>query len=279
MKINFKLNPHYYAIFVTGSDSGIGNLLIKKLYDQGCEVIAGCYTQEAFHDLQRLGIKSIIIDTTNSQSVDQAYEKLNEMYPEGLWSVICNAGIGQHSFFDMTDKDTFRKVMEVNFFGTLNCIKRFLPLLRKKKGRLIIMSSLSGGYPPPGFSAYSSSKAALSALTDTLRIEMKAWDITVCKIEPGGANTGFIQKNLQGLMTSWETCDHDIKEKYGKDWLKNQLGFYRNVPTEILINPEKIVDAYVHACLGRFPKSNYRIGFHQFMLILPDFILYKLFVK
>jgi len=287
LKIKTSGKSSFYVVFIIGCDTGFGNLIVKKLSKLNCEVIAGCYTQSGLTEFNEMGIRTVRIDVTSKESINIAYDQLMKWYPDGLWSVICNAGIGNHSFFDMTEESAYRKLMEVNFFGNYNCIKKFLPLLRKKRGRLIVMTSMNGRNSIPGFGAYGASKAALVSLVTTLRYEMLAWGITVCNILPAGVNTGFVEKNLQSLSDSWNSAPKDIQEKYGSDWLKNQLLVFENYPKDlILLKPEKIVDAYIHACLALYPYSTYHLGLidfslHKLLTIMPDrisnYIICKIF--
>jgi len=157
----------------------------------------------------------------------------------------------------MTNVETYRKVMEVNFFGTLTISKTFLPLLKIKKGRLIIMTSICGRVAIPGHGAYACSKFALQGLADIMRLELRRWGVKVVNVEPGSSDTGFVDKNLVSLKESWERAPEDFRQKYGKKWL-----WLCKIPLKyVLGNPEKVVDAYVHATLGRFPKSRYVVGF------------------
>jgi len=277
---SLKLDPktNNYVVLITGCDTGFGNMTAKRLARMGCEVIACCYTEQGVEEFQQLGIKGLRLDISDRDSINKVFEEVSKNYPNGLWALINNAGIGQNSFFEMTDTETFRKVMEVNFFGTLTMTKTFLPLLKQKKGRLIIMTSTCGRLALPGHVAYSCSKFALQSLCDILRLELHRWGITVTNIEPGGAHTGFFDKNLIGLKESWNSAPKEIQLKYGEEWLSKQLALLEKFPTQwVLGNAEKVVDAYVHACLGRFPKSRYVVGFvdtyvHWILSFLPCFI-------
>jgi len=86
----------------------------------------------------------------------------------------------------------YRQVMEVNFFGALNCTQASIDRLIKHKGLIIVISSIAGVSPLPGRSGYCASKHALHGLFDTLRIELKSTGVDILMVCPT-----FVQTNLQ----------------------------------------------------------------------------------
>jgi len=94
-----------------------------------------------------------------------------------------NAGIVDGGPLDWTDMHTYRKLMEVNFFGMIKCCKAAMPLLKRSQGRIINVSSIAGQIPGvPCMGAYSSTKHASDAFTNSLRMELKPLGITVSSL-------------------------------------------------------------------------------------------------
>ena len=101
------------------------------------------------------------------------------------------AGIVQ-DFVDIADLDreTFTRVMDVNFWGTVNTVEAFLPgLLSRPEAAVVNVSSMAGLVPVPGQSAYGASKAAAKLFTEGLRTELRKSDVSVSVVFPGGVNT------------------------------------------------------------------------------------------
>ncbi len=80
----------------------------------------------------------------DESQIHSLHSELVRVYPEGLWSLICNAGICESFFVEFTDMTDYQKTMQVNYFGNINIIKTFLPLVKKNKGRIIVTSSFVG---------------------------------------------------------------------------------------------------------------------------------------
>ena len=92
------------------------------------------------------------------------------------------------------DIEVFRKIMDINFFGTVYCTKLALDSLIERKGTIVGISSIAGYRGLPGRSGYSASKFALVALTRALMIELHDTGVRCALICPGNAPTGFQQR-------------------------------------------------------------------------------------
>lgn len=99
--------------------------------------------------------------------------------------LVNSAGILREGYVDAMDDDVFRAQMEVNFFGTLYATRAFLPQLRRARGRIVNISSLSGVTGVFGYSAYCSSKYAVQGFSEVLRLELKPAGVAVHSVCPG----------------------------------------------------------------------------------------------
>jgi len=116
----------------------------------------------------------------------------------GVDVLINNAGIGHHSLFRDTDTEVIRRVMEVNFFGTVNCTKAALGSLLERKGMIITMSSVHGYSPMISLSGYAASKHALHGQFGSLRAELLNDGVHVMIACPGRTETDLRKHMLSG---------------------------------------------------------------------------------
>ena len=112
--------------------------------------------------------------------------------------LINNAGISMRSIFNNLNLSVFKKVMQVNFWGTVYCTKYALPYILKSKGSIVGVSSIAGHKGLPGRTAYSASKFALQGFLESLRIENLKNNLHVLIISPGFTSSNIRRKALQG---------------------------------------------------------------------------------
>jgi dehydrogenase/reductase SDR family member 7B len=202
---------------VTGASSGIGRSTSIALARAGTNLvlvsrnISKLKTVE--QEAQPFDVKTLAIsgDISNrlvvKNTVSQAIEKF-----AGVDILICNAGVYfRHSIIDQTIDD-IRNIMEINFFGSLNCIYEILPhFLAKKAGHIIIISSVDGKKGLPLDSAYSSSKFALTGFADVLRQELAKSGIHVCTVFPGRIDTPMISNIKTSGISAKISPEHVAK--------------------------------------------------------------------
>ncbi|KAK7880771.1 hypothetical protein WMY93_032584 [Mugilogobius chulae] len=109
-----------------------------------------------------------------------------------LWGLVNNAGLLLCPVdVELQSMSGYRRLMEVNFLSAVAVTQTFLPLIRRAKGRVVNISSMAGEVPMLSFSAYSSTKAALSSFSRILRMEMLQWGVHVALIQPTGFKTSM----------------------------------------------------------------------------------------
>ncbi|XP_045237483.1 17-beta-hydroxysteroid dehydrogenase type 2 isoform X2 [Macaca fascicularis] len=184
------------AVLVTGGDCGLGHALCKYLDELGFTVFAGVLNENGpgAEELRRTcspRLSVLQMDVTKPVQIKDAYSKVAAMLQDrGLWAVVNNAGVlGFPSDGELLPMTDYKQCMAVNFFGTVEVTKTFLPLLRKSKGRLVNVSSMGGGAPMAKLASYGSSKAAVTMFSSVMRIELSKWGIKVVSIQPGGFRT------------------------------------------------------------------------------------------
>ena len=187
------------AVVVTGSSTGIGEACALHLDALGFQVFAGVRRGEDGVALRKKSsgrLIPILIDVTDSTSISTASDTIAAVVKDaGLAALINNAGIAIPGPLEILPIEEFRKQLEVNVIGQLAVTQAFLPMLRKSRGRIVLMSSISGLFATPFIGAYAASKFALEAMADALRVELIPWGIQVSVIEPGSIATPVWEKS------------------------------------------------------------------------------------
>jgi short-subunit dehydrogenase len=183
------------VVVVTGGGSGIGQQLVLELLERGARVAAVDIREEGLDETTQLAgagdrLATFVVDITDRG----ATEGLPQQVVAARGSVdglVNNAGIIQ-PFVKLNDLDydVIERVMNVNFYGTLNMVKSFLPhLLERPVAHLVNVSSMGGFLPVPGQTIYGASKAAVKLMTEGLYAELIDSDVVVSVVMPGGVST------------------------------------------------------------------------------------------
>ena len=164
------------VVIITGASSGIGKALAYELAHQGAKVVlAARNIEELLHieqDLRQQGaeVLSVRTDVTKElackELIEQAYARFGR-----IDALINNAGISMRALLEDLEPAVLRKVMDVNFWGTVYCSKYALPYLLESKGSLVGVISIAGFIGLPGRTGYAASKFAVRGFLNTVRIE------------------------------------------------------------------------------------------------------------
>ncbi len=192
-----KENFRNKVVVVTGGASGIGLALCRKfgamgamigMLDMDEDAVKGQATALAATGVTIMGLTC---DVTREAQCNEAMGEIINRFG-GIDVLVNNAGITQRSAFVDTDLSVYRKVMAVNFFGSLQCTKAAIGSIIERKGMIIVTESLAGVAPLYGRTGYSASKHALHGFFTSLRTEIRSAGAHVMIICPG-----FIRTNLQ----------------------------------------------------------------------------------
>lgn len=206
------------TIWITGASSGLGRSLALSLAGKGNRVIASARNEAELDKLVELdaNIVALPCDITDEAGLEEAAKRILEISPH-LDQVILNAGNCEYLDFPQPDWAAIRRVMEINFFGTVNCVKMALPLLRQSvngRAHIVGVASQATAAPFPRAEAYGASKAALRYFFDSLRIDLAAEDIDVTVVNPGFVDTPLTRKNdfpMPFLMDVDEAASRIVK--------------------------------------------------------------------
>uniref|UniRef100_A0A8B9LVC9 Dehydrogenase/reductase (SDR family) member 9 n=1 Tax=Astyanax mexicanus TaxID=7994 RepID=A0A8B9LVC9_ASTMX len=212
-------------VYITGCDSGFGNLLARHLDSLGFSVIAGCYTEKGEDELKKAcstRLSTVPLDVTNNDSIRKATEIIRKLVGErGLWAVVNNAGVSVPSApNDWLVIDDFMHMINVNLNGVIAVTLSVLPLIKKAKGRVVNVASVFGRVSPFG-GPYCVSKYGVEAFNDSLRMNMVHFGVKVLCIEPGFFKTSVTDTKLleNSIQKLWERLPQDVKNDYGSDYM------------------------------------------------------------
>ncbi len=182
------------VVVVTGGAGGIGRALCRRFQGAGAHVAAVDLDTDALAEVEREGVFALRCDVTSADDCEAAIAEVRKRWG-GVDVLVNNAGLVHRSSFRDTDVDVFRRVMEVNYFGSINVTKAALESLISRRGFIIVTSSIAGLVPLYGRSGYSASKHALHGLFETLRSELEP-EVGVLMVCPSFTESGFEQRAL-----------------------------------------------------------------------------------
>lgn len=250
------------AIVVTGASTGIGEATARRLARMGFRVFAGTRRLEDGERLRSFDpamIEPICLDVTEAAEVSAAAAHVTGQCGDGgLAGLVNNAGIAISGPLEFLPLDELRRQLEVNVTGQLAVTQAFLPLLRRGRGRVVNMGSVSGRLAAPFLGPYAASKFALEALTDALRVELQPWGLHVAIIEPGSVATPIWDKGISTADALRVRLPAEAEALYGETMTRVRETA-RKVG-ERGIAPQAVAKAVAHALTARRPKTRYLVG-------------------
>lgn len=189
-------------VVVTGGTDGIGKALVEMLIDAGAKVSTCGRNNDKLYQLQSQHpsspLHTMVADVSNENDCRRLMEMTVKMFG-GIDILINNAGISMRAEMKDASVDVIKKVMDINFFGTVNCTKHALPFIIEKKGTIVGISSIAGYRGLPGRSGYSASKFALHGWLESIKVELKDSGVHVMWICPG-----FTTSNIRNAALTEE---------------------------------------------------------------------------
>ena len=266
-------SPETSELFiVTGASTGMGAATARELAANGHHVLAGVRREEDGRAFESSRIRPVILDITRPEQIADLVD-LVENDGRPLRAVINNAGIAVNAPVEVLPLAEWRRQFDVNFFGHIAVTQALLPSLLRSRGRVVMMSSLGGRLAQPTYGAYSGSKFALEAVSDSLRRELAPDGVQVVIVEPGAVRTemvgrgGITAKKLASGMTAQQ------ERRYGglmHAIIAQSEGFLRDG-----VDAAEAAKTIVRAATASRPKTRYTIGRDAALLtrlarILPD---------
>ncbi len=212
-------------VIITGASSGIGEALAYEYAAAGAKVVLGARQEEKLREITRRitsqGGEAVYCkcDVVSVEDCKALVNKGVEAFG-GVDILICNAGISMRALFDDVDLEVLHKLMDVNFWGCVNCVKFALPYIQKSQGSIVGVSSVAGLHGLPARTGYSASKYAMTGFLETIRIENMKKGVHVMIACPGftasnvrfsaltadGSSQGETPRNEDKMMTATEVA-------------------------------------------------------------------------
>lgn len=213
----------YYSgkvVWITGASSGIGEALTNELAKHGARLILSARRKEELERVKgncpiatQTNIKILPLDLSQSDTLKLSVEAAIQMFGH-IDMLINNGGISQRSLAKETLLEVDRRVMEVDYFGTIGITKYLLPhLLSRKASHIVTISSVMGKIGTPYRSGYAAAKHALHGFFDSLRAELwkDSQDIYITMICPGWIKTNITLHAVTGDGTALNKMDGSTK--------------------------------------------------------------------
>ena len=213
------------VVVITGASSGIGKALAEKYAAEGWNLVLAARREDRLQELKNrlthtevLSVKTdVTVETDCKAMIEEAVEKFGK-----IDVLINNAGISMRALFNNTEMEVMHQVMNVNYWGTVNCTQYAMSHLLKTKGSLVGVISVGGYIGLPGRSGYSASKFAVRGFLETLRIENLKTGLHVLIAAPGftsseirksalmanGDKQGETPRNENKMMSAEECAGH-----------------------------------------------------------------------
>src|SRR3954471_15588175 len=246
------------TVLVTGASRGIGRESALRLARAGWQIYAGVREPGDGEALKRDApagrIQPLILDVADDAQV----AALAEALPAELDAVVNNAGIVVPGPVEALTPAGLRRQLDVNVVGQVAVTQAVLPKLRRARGRVVFMSSVSGRVSTPLLGAYAASKFAIEALGDALRLEVAPWGIHVALVEPGAIDTDIWRSALDQAEETEKALSADHRQLYRAhiDGLRKAIPRIQKQTT----SPGKVAAAVEKALTEEKPRARYMVG-------------------
>ncbi|WP_452231260.1 MULTISPECIES: SDR family oxidoreductase [unclassified Lacinutrix] len=197
------MNFNNKVVWITGASSGIGKSLAITLSKENCKLILSSRRKEALEAVKALcntpeNIIVLPLDLAETATLKNITETAISSFGK-IDILINNGGISQRSSIIETTLEVDRKLMEVDYLGTITLSKALLPhFVANQSGHYVVVSSLMGKFSSPLRSAYCGAKHALHGFFDAMRLEHEKDNVKVTMICPGFVNTDVARNALTG---------------------------------------------------------------------------------
>lgn len=255
------MNFENKVIWITGASSGIGKGLALELSKKNCKLILSSRRPET--------LEIVKSDCQNPENIAilpfdlSDYEQLKPIATDAIQLfgkvdiLINNGGISQRSLVIDTDISVDKKIMEIDYLGTVALTKALLPhFVENKSGYFVTISSLMGKFSSPYRSGYCGAKHALHGFFDSLRMEHDKDDIKVTMICPGFVNTDVAKNALTGDGSKLQTQDDATENGLSVEvFTKRMLKAVEKEKFEAYIGGKEVLGIYLKRVFPRFLHS------------------------
>ncbi|MBD3400847.1 MAG: SDR family NAD(P)-dependent oxidoreductase [Candidatus Coatesbacteria bacterium] len=247
-------------VLITGTSTGIGEAAARLLAERGWRVYAGVRREadaESWRAAGLAGLSPLFCDVTDQEQIRAAVATI-AAEGGGLDALVNNAGVSAAGPLEYLEPAELCRVLEVNVVGQQALTRACLPLLRRNRGRIVFIGSVSGRTAMPLVGAYCMSKYALEALADAWRVELRPWEVGVILLEPGPIATPIWDKVAAERTRRLSELDSEALERYGP---LMEAVFRRVVEgARRATEPPAVARVIERALTRRRPRARYVVG-------------------
>lgn len=209
------------TVIVTGASSGIGLATAREFSRVGANVVLAARNIDRLREIERELPRALAVecDVTSEDQCRRMVERAVERFG-GVDILINNAGLSMRALLEDAQVEVLRRLMEVNFWGTVYCTKFALPYIQASRGSVVGVSSVAGFHGLPARTGYSASKYAMQGFLETVRIENLKKGVHVMIVAPG-----FTESNVRfSALTADGTAQGESPRKEDKMMSAQSVG-------------------------------------------------------
>jgi short-subunit dehydrogenase len=245
-------------IWITGASSGIGKGLALELSKSNCKLILSSRRQDTLESVKNEcknpeNIAILPFDLADYENLKHIAQQATQLFGS-VDMLINNGGISQRSLVIDTDISVDKKLMEIDYLGTVGLSKAILPhFVKNKSGHFVNVSSLMGKFSSPYRSGYCGAKHALHGFFDALRMEHNKDNIKVTMICPGFVNTEVSKNALTGDGSKLNS--HDTATENGlsvENFSKRMIKAIEKEKFEAYIGKKEVLGIYLKRLFPKF---------------------------
>ena len=264
------------SVLITGCSSGFGHMLVNAFLADGWHVYASMRRAQERRDLFSAELASygdrLELVTLDVTSAEDRTEVAAMFEAKPLHCLVNNAGYALFGALENMNEDQLRQQFDVNLIAPALLTKSMLPALRRAQGTVVNISSMMSFFAMPLSSAYCSSKAGMTMLSESLAHEMSPHGVRVVVVEPGGFKTKF------GSNIQW--CEGD--EPAYRAWTTGFRAMRERMASGNGKSPEPVIQRVVRVANARAPGLRQRVGTDAVMTVwfqklVPEFVRIFLF--
>ena len=187
------MNVNDPVVLISGCSTGIGRALVTEFASSNWHVFATARKPKAIDDLKTKNVEVEALDVTDEKSIKACVDSVIAKTGR-IDMLVNNAGLLLIGPLVELETSELRRQFETNVIGLAALTRAVVPhMIKKRTGKIVNMSSVSGVLPTPFAGAYCSTKAALTAFSDSLRMELKPFGIQVITVQPGGIKSNLAE--------------------------------------------------------------------------------------
>jgi len=262
------------SILITGCSSGIGYSCALGMKERGWRVFATARSEADLDRLKAEGLESIHLDYAQPKSIEACAEAVLAATDGKLFALFNNGAYGQPGAVEDLRTDVLKAQFETNVFGWHDLTRRLIPAMRANgAGRIVQCSSVLGLVALKWRGAYTASKFAIEALSDTMRLELESSGVRVSVIEPGPIRSRFQEHGLAHFKANIDIENSVHRADYARQIAKNealiagsQWGYERpgDRPSRSLLpryrlGPDAVLAKLIHAVESSNPRPRYHV--------------------